>query len=51
MGEKVIISFGKQKKTVFTPEKNIIQTVLPIQSKHSKTVRIRKNKANESVPK
>lgn len=46
MGEKVVILTEKQKKTVFKPEKNIIRTALPIQSTHSKTVSIRKNKAN-----
>ena len=51
MGEKVLILTEKQKKTVFIPEKNIIRTALPIQSTHLKTVRIRKNKANEIVPK
>jgi hypothetical protein len=47
MGEKVIILTEKQKKTVFKPEKNIIRTVLPIQSMHSKTVSIHKNKVND----
>jgi hypothetical protein len=47
MGEKVIILTEKQKKTVLKPEKNIIQTALPIQSTHSKTVSIHKNKVND----
>lgn len=47
MGEKVIILTEKQKKTVFKPEKNIIQTSLPIQSTYSKTVSIHKNKVND----
>lgn len=52
MGEKVKIPIVKE-KALFDqlPEKHRIQTALPIQSTHLKTVRIRKNKANEAVPK
>lgn len=51
MDEKVKIPIKKEKTLCNPfPEKNRIQTALPIQSTHLKTVRIRKNKANESVP-
>lgn len=60
MGEKVKILIGNSAKSVETikpdqillPEKNRIQTAVPIQSTHSNSVSIRKRQiANETLPK